>query len=116
MKHAIARIALAIFLVPVLSSAAVQSLTGKWVGMTANGTELALDLTATETTLRGTLTRGENVIPLENGKVVKNALTFTATFNEQTETFTGELAGEELKVWLDRQGKDMAAVFKRVKK
>jgi hypothetical protein len=42
--------------------------------------------------------------------VSKNAFTFTATLNEQTETFTGELAGDEIKVWLDRQGREMAAV------
>jgi len=114
MKHAIARIALAIFLVPVLSAA--QTLAGKWQGQTPNGTEITMDLTVTETTLKGSLTRGDQTIPLVDGKVNKNTFTFTATLNEETETLTGELAGDEIKVWLDRQGREMAAVFKRVKK
>jgi hypothetical protein len=33
------------------------ALTGKWLGETPNGAEIALDLTATETALTGTLTR-----------------------------------------------------------
>jgi hypothetical protein len=115
MKHAFARTLIAIFLVPVLSGA-VAELTGKWTGLTANGFEVTLDLTATETTLTGTLTRGEDTIPLAGGKVTKNTFTFSATLNEQTETFTGELNGDAIKVWLDRQGPEMAAALKRVKK
>ena len=115
MKHAIARTLIAILLVPVLSRAA-DTITGKWTGLTPNGADVTLDLIATETTLKGTLTRGENVIPLTEGKVLKNSFTFRATLNEQTETFTGEVAGDDMKVWMDRQGREMSAVLKRVKK
>lgn len=46
----------------------------------------------------------------------KNRFTFKTTINDQAEAFTGELAGDEIKVWLDRQGPESAAVLKRVKK
>jgi hypothetical protein len=70
----------------------------------------------TDTTVKGTLTRGEAVVPIVDGKLVKNKLTFTATLGEQTETLTGDYAGDGLKVWLDRQGPEMAVVFKRAGK
>ena len=44
----------------------------------------------------------------------ENTFTFKAKLNDQTETFSGELAGDEIKVWLDRQGPERAIVLKRV--
>jgi hypothetical protein len=91
-------------------------ITGKWQGTTRNGTPIVLDLTATETALTGTLTRNDQTVTITDGKVSKNTFTFKATINDQTEGFTGELAGDEIKVWLDRQGPENPAVLKRVKK
>lgn len=45
----------------------------------------------------------------------KNTFTFKATLNDQTEAFTGELDGDQITIWLDRQGRPNAAVLKRVK-
>lgn len=95
---------------------AESALTGKWQGETPNGAQIVLDLTATETTLTGTLTRSGQPATITDGKVSRNTFTFKATINDQTEAFTGELARDEMKVWLDRQGPDRAAVLKRVKK
>jgi hypothetical protein len=101
------------------SSAAVlkrvkeKGLTGKWQGQTQNGTGIVLDLTATGTTLTGTLTRRDQTVTIAEGTVSKNRFTFRATLEDQTEAFTGELAGDELKVWLNRQGPERAAVLKR---
>ncbi len=95
---------------------AEAALTGKWQGETPNGAEIVLDLTATETALTGTLTRNGQPSTITDGKVSKNTFTFKATISDQTEGFTGELAGDEMKVWLDRQGPERAAVLKRVKK
>lgn len=92
------------------------ALTGKWLGQTPNGAEIALDLTATETALTGTLTRNGVRATITDGTVSKNTFTFKATINDQTEGFTGELAGDEINVWLDRQGPERAAVLKRIKK
>ena len=74
-----------------------------------------LDLTATESALSGTLTRNEETVTITDGKVSKNTFSFKATLNDQTEAVTGELAGDEIKVWLDRQGPDTAIVLKRIK-
>ena len=91
------------------------SITGKWEGVTRNGTPIVLDLTATESVLTGTLTRNDETVTIADGKVSKNTFSFKATLNNQTEAVTGELAGDEIKVWLDRQGPDTAIVLKRVK-
>ena len=52
---------------------------------------------------------------IANGKVSKDTFTFKATLDDQTEGFTGEVAGDEITVWLDRQDPSRAAVVKRVK-
>jgi hypothetical protein len=74
-----------------------------------------LDLTATESALTGTVTRNDETVTIVDGKVSKTTFSFKATFNNQTEAVTGELAGDEMKVWLDRQGPDTAIVLKRLK-
>jgi hypothetical protein len=92
-----------------------HTLTGKWQGETTNGTAITLDLAVEETALTGTLTRNGVRTPLSEGKVSKNTFTFKAKINDQTEGFSGELTGDQLKVWLDRQGATRAAVLERVK-
>ena len=95
---------------------AESALTGKWQGETPNGAEIVLDLTASETALTGTLTRDGQPATITDGTVSGNTFTFKTTINDQTEAFTGEHAGDEMKVWLDRQGPERAAVLKRVTK
>jgi hypothetical protein len=92
------------------------AISGKWEGKTTNGTDIVLDLTANETTLTGTLTRNEQSTTITDGHVSKNTFTFKATLNDQTEGFTGELVGDEIKLWLDRQGPARAAVLTRTRK
>lgn len=91
------------------------SLSGRWRGQTPNGFDLVLDLTTTEKALTGTLTREGQPATISEGKVSGNTFTFTATLNDQTERFTGEFAGDEMKVWLDRQGRERAAALTRAK-
>jgi ABC-type branched-subunit amino acid transport system ATPase component len=98
-----------------LTTAAQSSLTGKWQGETNNGAQLVLDLTVKETILTGTLTRDGQSSALSDGKVSKNTFTFTAQINDRTEKLAGELAGDEIKIWLERQGSDRAIVLKREK-
>jgi hypothetical protein len=90
-------------------------LTGKWQGKTPNGFEIVFDLTATETKLTGTFTREGQTITIADGKVSKNTFTFKATLNDQTEGFTGELDGDQITVWMDRQGRERAAILKRIR-
>ena len=95
---------------------AQAALSGTWQGETRNGSQIVLDLTAKDTTLTGTLTRNGQPAAITDGKVSKNTFTFKATLGDQTEAFTGEIAKDEITIWLDRQGPSSAIVLKRVKK
>ncbi len=95
---------------------AQSGLTGKWEGTTPNGASLALDLTATDTTLTVTLTRNGESTKVTDGKVSKNTFTFKATMNDQPEGLSGEIVNDEIRIWLDRRGPEGAIVLKRVKK
>jgi hypothetical protein len=92
------------------------ALTGRWQGETRNGMQVVLDLTATETALTGTITREGTPSTIRDGKVSKNTFTFKAMLGDQDEAFTGELAGDQVTVMLDRQGPAGAVILKRVKK
>jgi|GEM_PF-3078023 len=94
---------------------AQSPITGKWRGQTPNGFSLELNLTVTDNALTGTLTREDATVPIADGKASKNTFTFTVTLNDEVEKVTGEIDGDQMKAWLDRQGPSMAAVLKRVK-
>ena len=91
-------------------------ITGTWQGVTRNGMQVVLDVTATETALTGTLTREGTPSPIRDGKVSKNTFTFKAKLGDQDEGFNGELAGDQLTVTLDRQGPAGALILKRIVK
>jgi hypothetical protein len=91
-----------------------SGITGKWQGKTPNGFQLELDLVAVENDLTGTFTREGQPITIGEGKVSKNTFTFKVTVNDRTEGFSGEVNGDQIKVWMDRQGPSAAAVLKRV--
>ena len=97
-------------------SGAQGTLTGAWEGQTKAGSALLLELMVKGTTLTGTLTRDGQSAPLSDGQVSKDAFTFKARLNERLEGFSGERAGDQLKIWLDRQGPETAIVLKRVKR
>lgn len=96
-----------------------SKLTGKWEGASKSGSPILLDVTATETVLSGTLSVDGKPAAIADGKVSKNTFTFQATFDEgsrsHTEGLTGELVGDQITIWLDRQGHSTDAVLKRVK-
>jgi hypothetical protein len=114
MNRRIALGAMVVFLADILAGAH-SGLSGKWEGETRNGTTLVLTLVVKDTAVTGTLKRGEETATLAEGKVAKNAFTFKATIGGQVEGFSGELAGAEIKIWLDRQGAERAIVLHRVK-
>ena len=89
-------------------------LTGTWQGKTKNGSEVVLDLTAAETTFTGTMTRNGEPSPISDGKVAKNTFTFKVTIGGQTEALTGELSGNQMKIWLERNPQS-TAVLTRIK-
>lgn len=99
----------------VAGSSAQAGITGRWQGETSNGSAIVLDVTAKGTELNGTMTRNSEKVPITDGKVSKNTITFKATLNDKAEGFTGEVDGDQMKIWLDRQGAEKAIVLKRVK-
>lgn len=103
------------FMIAVVAHAQA-GIAGQWQGETRGGTPVVLDLTVKDTTLTGTLTRDGEPLTLADGKVSKNTFTFKATLSGQTEGFSGEVTGDDMKVWLDKQGPEAAATLKRVKK
>ena len=94
---------------------AQEKLNGTWEGETKSGTSIVLTLAVKDTALTGTLVRAGQSASLSNGKVSKNTFTFTATINDQTEGFSGVLAGDEIRIWLDRQGPSSAIVLRRAR-
>jgi hypothetical protein len=103
--------ALALIMGLVLSAQA--ELTGRWQGKTPNGFEMELNLTASGTVVTGTFTRNGQSVPISDGKVAKNTFTFKATISDQAESVTGEIFGDEMRLWLDRQGRERAAILKK---
>jgi hypothetical protein len=109
-------ITIAVLAVAASAAASAQTtLAGTWRGETSSGTAIVLQVSVKAAALSGTLTRGEITAALADGKVSKEQFTFKAKFNDQVEGFTGELAGDRLKLWLDRQGPASAVVLTRVK-
>lgn len=90
-----------------------RSLTGRWEGKTPNGFSLVLDVIAKENALTGTLTRNEQPATITEGKVSNNTFSFKVTLGDQTAGFTGELMGDQIKLWMDL-GPSAAAVLQRV--
>ena len=113
MKHIMS--AATIVLALVLAGHAQSTAAGKWQGETANGTRLELELTVKDKTLTGTLTRDGDRAPLSDGAVSNNQIAFKAKLGGQIESLSGEVRGDELRIWLDRQGAAKAIAMKRVK-
>ena len=113
MKHIMS--AATIVLALVLAGQAQSSVAGKWQGETPNGTPLELELTVKDKAVTGTLTREGERFPLSGGTVSNNQVAFKVKMGEQIEGFSGELRGDELLIWLDRQGAAKAVTMKRVK-
>lgn len=80
---------------------AQDTLSGTWEGETPNRASIVLNLEAKGTVLTGTLVRSGQRATLSDGTVSKNKFTFKATLNEQPEGFSGELTGDEIKIWMD---------------
>lgn len=93
--------------------AAQQGLSGKWEGLTPNRAPLVLDLAVKGPDVSGTMTVGEEKSPVENGRISKNRFTFRVAMGGGAEAFTGELAGDEIKIWMDDRGPAAAVTLKR---
>jgi hypothetical protein len=92
---------------------AQTDLSGKWSETTPSGLNAELDINATATTLTGTFSVRARPMTITDGKVTKNAFTFKAALEGQPEGFSGELNGDSIVLWRDRNGKVDALTLKR---
>ena len=92
---------------------AQTDLSGKWSETTPSGLNAELDIKATTTTLTGTFTVRARPMTITDGKVTKNTFTFKAALEGQPEGFSGELNGDSMVLWRNRNGKVDALTLKR---
>jgi hypothetical protein len=104
----------AIALFPV-ARAQQSAVAGKWEGTTRNDMRVVLTLKVADAVLTGSVTRGDQTATITEGKVSGKTITFKAVLGGEPETLSGELDGQQLKVWLDRQGREGTVVFTRAK-
>jgi len=95
--------------------AAQATLTGRWQGQTPGGAALVLELTSKGASLTGAMTVGTQKAAIENGTVAKTTFAFSVTLEGGTEAFTGEVAGDDMKLWMDDRGPSSAIRLTRGK-
>ena len=113
-KRILSLAAIALLALPAVVHAQ-SAITGTWQGKTPNGFPLELHLVATERDLTGTFTRNGQSLTITEGKASKTTFSFKVTMNNETEGFSGEIDGDQMKLWMDRQGPSAAVALKRVK-
>jgi hypothetical protein len=86
---------------------------GKWTETTPSGLNAELDVKATETTMTGTFTVRGRPMTISDAKITKNTFTFKAPLEGQPEGFSGELSGDSMVLWRDKNGKVDALTLKR---
>ena len=112
----IARMLVLLLVVPTVALA--QNVSGLWRGDN-NGTPVELVLKVDGESLTGTLTRGDEKYPLNEGTAIKSQIRFKITRRTDNgdfvETIIGELKGEQLVCYLERQGPESSVSFARAK-
>jgi hypothetical protein len=92
---------------------AQTDLSGRWTETTPSGLNAELDLKTADTSLTGTFTVKSRPMTITDGKIVKDTFTFKAALEGQPEGFSGELNGDAIVLWRDRNGKGDALTLKR---
>ena len=103
---------LVVLLLCVLAQAQT-GMSGKWTETTPSGLNAELDIKATETSMTGTFTVRGRPMTISDAKVTKNSFTFKAALEGQPEAFSGELNGDSMLLWRDKNGKVDALTLKR---
>ena len=92
---------------------AQTDLSGKWTETTPSGLSAELDVKATETSMTGTFTVRGSPMTISDARVTKNTFTFKAALEGQPEGFSGELNGDSMVLWRDKNGRVDALTLKR---
>lgn len=112
MARRMLNVLLLVVLLCVLAQAQTD-LSGKWTETTPSGLNAELDVKATETSMTGTFTVRGRPMTISDAKVTKNTFTFKAALEGQPEGFSGELNGDSMVLWRDKNGKVDAVTLKR---
>ena len=104
---------LLLVMLPCIMAQAQTDLSGKWSETTPSGLNAELDIKATATTLTGTFSVRARPMTITDGTVTKNTFSFRAALEGQPEGFSGELNGDSIVLWRDRNGKGDALTLKR---
>jgi hypothetical protein len=97
-----------------LTLQAQDRLSGSWQGETSSGRPVTLELkVAAGGTLTGAITLVKESEPISDGTVDRNRFSFKAGVEGQAATFTGELAGDQIR--LAAEGVMEPLVLKRMK-
>ena len=92
---------------------AQTGLSGRWTETSPSGLNAELDIKAADTSITGTFTVRARPLTISDGKVTNNTFTFKAALEGQPEGFSGELNGDAMVLWRDRNGKGDALTLKR---
>ena len=114
MIRTILRAIAVVVVIPILASAQ-NAVSGTWEGQTPGGSALTLATTATGDVLTGTMTVAKETQPLADGKVSKNTFSFSVTMGGGTEAFSGEVSGDQMKIWMDSRGPAAAIALTRAR-
>jgi len=104
---------LLIVLLLCVMAGAQTGLSGKWTETTPSGLNAELDVKATEAAFTGTFTVHGRPMTISDAKVTKNTFTFKAALEGPPEGFSGELNGDSMVLWRDKNGKGDALTLKR---
>jgi hypothetical protein len=109
-----------LFVLALSTLAIAQTVAGVWRGATPdNNTPIELNLKIDGETLTGTLTYGNESHVINEGTSVKNQIRFkitrTSPDGEVVESIIGELKGDQLVCYLERQGPGSSLTFTRAR-
>jgi len=95
-----------------------EDINGKWRGMMDyNGRDVALsyEFKTEGSKVTGTAETPLGMVPIEEGKLEKDILTFKATLKGETATHIGKVSADSINLKINYQGLDYNLVLKRDK-
>ena len=105
-----------VLLLTVTAAAFAADITGRWLGRvsTPNGEiELVYNFTVDGETLTGALTTQFGDLPLQDGKIQGETLSFTMTFGENPVAYTGVVRGDTIVLSSNWGGQERETVLTR---
>lgn len=86
---------------------------GRWHETTPSGLNAELELATEGTKVTGTFTVRGRQLAISDGEWSQNTFRFKALLEDKPEGFSGEIAGDQITLWRDRNGRGDAVTLKR---